>query len=706
MQIQNAIITGSFSYNGADLSNVTSSNAYSASLSSRTTNLESTSSVLVGASASFSSILSSVSSSQQQLSSSFLTLTASFNAVSASQQQISASYIALSASYNVFSGSASTRITVDSASLLQVSSSQQQISSSLLNVISIFATTGSNSFRANQSITGSLVVSSTITAQTLVVQTVTSSIVYSSGSNIFGCDLNSRQTFTGSVLITGSLTIAGASSATSYSGTTIYGSTAVCSPVGKFTSCIDAGYGYFTGANSTDVVSISAATAKLRFQPYSVSCESQILAEPIGGGSYSPLTFVGSIVKLFAYTGTEQIQLWTSNTERMRITCTGYVGIGTCTPTDKLHILGADNGITICSITANRPVLSFINGSCTMLKLSANATYGAIADNTGNDIMFFKNCNIGIGTSSPSGTGITLNVKGVIGNTTSMAIAESQDAGSMVSLYSGSGSGDHPSLIYLKDLRFGSGNKDTSAYVERMRITSCGKVGIIATDPKWLLEICCNTTATGGGGYPAISINNPNDAGYSAYYFHKGSTNMGALELSNATCHLFVNTLCTFAIQTSGTERMRITSTGVTKPYQPAFQVYACGDNQVITNSSVTKINFHLTRYDVGSNLISDAGRFRAPFCGRYLFTSQVRFDTSSGSSYMRLLFSLNGSTDNFTYGHVIAGPGGYSTNYQSLSISAVLNLAVGDCITVLGGLDTGTTNRHNESQFSGYFLG
>ena len=280
MQIQNAIITGSFSYNGADLSNVTSSNAYSASLSSRTTDLESTSSVLVGASASFSSILSSVSSSQQQLSSSFLTLTASFNAVSASQQQISASYIALSGSYNVFSGSASTRITANSSSIQQVSSSQQQISASLLNVIAIGATTGSNSFRANQSITGSLVVSSTITAQTLVVQTVTSSIVYSSGSNIFGCDLNNRQTFTGSVLITGSLTIAGASSATSYSaptiygstiacspigcfatscatsfiggtmsGTTIYGSTAVCSAVGKFSTCIDAGQGTFSNSN-------------------------------------------------------------------------------------------------------------------------------------------------------------------------------------------------------------------------------------------------------------------------------------------------------------------------------------------------------------------------------------------------------------------------------------------------------------------------
>lgn len=112
MQIHNAVITGSFSYNGADLSNVTSSNQSSASLSTRVTQIE-----------------------------------------------------------------------------------------------QVYATTGSNSFRATQSITGSLTVTGQITAQTLNVQQVTSSIVYSSGSNVFGCDLNSRQTFTGSVLMTGSLTV-------------------------------------------------------------------------------------------------------------------------------------------------------------------------------------------------------------------------------------------------------------------------------------------------------------------------------------------------------------------------------------------------------------------------------------------------------------------------------------------------------------------
>jgi hypothetical protein len=77
-------------------------------------------------------------------------------------------------------------------------------SSRTTQIEQVYATTGSNSFRATQSITGSLTVTGQIIAQSLNVQQVTSSIIYSSGSNVFGCDLNSRQTFTGSMFVTGS----------------------------------------------------------------------------------------------------------------------------------------------------------------------------------------------------------------------------------------------------------------------------------------------------------------------------------------------------------------------------------------------------------------------------------------------------------------------------------------------------------------------
>jgi hypothetical protein len=161
------------------------------------------------------------------------TLTSSFNAQTASFTAFTASLNAFSASVLTFTGSALTRL-----------GALESYTSSLNAKTASFATTGSNTFIGSQVVSGSIVQSGsftttgTIIAQTINVQTVTSSIVYSSGSNIFGNLLNNTQTFTGSVLVTGSLTIAGASSATSYNGATIFGSTIACSPIGCFaTSC-------------------------------------------------------------------------------------------------------------------------------------------------------------------------------------------------------------------------------------------------------------------------------------------------------------------------------------------------------------------------------------------------------------------------------------------------------------------------------------
>jgi hypothetical protein len=102
------------------------------------------------------------------------------------------------------------------------------VSTRVSQIESVYATTGSNSFRATQSITGSLTVTGQIIAQTLNVQQVTSSIIYSSGSNVFGCDINSRQVFTGSFYQTGSVAI--------FSNT-------VCVPVSHVSNNIQIGYG-------------------------------------------------------------------------------------------------------------------------------------------------------------------------------------------------------------------------------------------------------------------------------------------------------------------------------------------------------------------------------------------------------------------------------------------------------------------------------
>jgi hypothetical protein len=73
-----------------------------------------------------------------------------------------------------------------------------------------YATTGSNTFAGIQTVNSNLVVTGSITAQTLVVQTITSSVDFVTGSTRFGSSLStSTHQFTGSLLISGSLTSSG-----------------------------------------------------------------------------------------------------------------------------------------------------------------------------------------------------------------------------------------------------------------------------------------------------------------------------------------------------------------------------------------------------------------------------------------------------------------------------------------------------------------
>jgi len=73
----------------------------------------------------------------------------------------------------------------------------------------------SASYAQTSSYADTFTVAGTLTAQKLVVQTITSSIVYSSGSNVFGNSLSNTQSMTGSVGITGSLSVNGVLTGTS-----------------------------------------------------------------------------------------------------------------------------------------------------------------------------------------------------------------------------------------------------------------------------------------------------------------------------------------------------------------------------------------------------------------------------------------------------------------------------------------------------------
>jgi hypothetical protein len=401
---------------------ISGSNALSASFSLNSALLNGTGSVGFAT----TGALLEVSSSQQQISASLL--------------QVSASYIALSGSYNTFSGSASTRVT---------------------KIENNYATTGSNSFRADQSITGSLVVSSTITAQTLVVQTVTSSIVYSSGSNIFGSQLTNTQTFTGSIYQTGSIA--------AFAGSVGIGTTNPTSPLTlSSTSANLAFYNTFNNAqirnwaivmnyNNLGDMSflqstaqngnpVTAGTARLHLNydgNVGIGTTSPLtsltikstndngygLTRPSDGTVYHwklSTTETGSDSYTVAYNTYNNDAVFTTYagggtggniilrtgatsgtiTERMRINSSGSVGIGTTSPTSRLHIINNTDGF----------VGRFTGGAASTVTagIYANSTTGfaSIGVQSAHQFRIFtsdadrltvtSDGNIGIGTISPT----------------------------------------------------------------------------------------------------------------------------------------------------------------------------------------------------------------------------------------------------------------------------------------------------------------
>jgi hypothetical protein len=130
------------------------------------------------------------------------------NAISASHAE---SYL-LTSSFNTYSGTTNTLIgtlQTSTSSLNSFTSSATTRLNSIEGVSGSYATTGSNQFKNNQVITGSLTVTGFIDTQELRTTYISSSILYRSGSTKFGDELTDNHSFSGSLNISGSLNVSG-----------------------------------------------------------------------------------------------------------------------------------------------------------------------------------------------------------------------------------------------------------------------------------------------------------------------------------------------------------------------------------------------------------------------------------------------------------------------------------------------------------------
>jgi hypothetical protein len=254
----------------------------------------------------------------------------------------------------------------------------------------IFATTGSNTFVGSQTITGSIFGTGNLTingcitatgqivAQTINVQQVTSSIVYSCGSNIFGTSVSNTQQFTGSMLATGSLTLAGpmVGSSTACFGGNV--TTSGCVGIGTPTAAtplhiVTAGLptirltlGSEARCHNINGVNLGRDLQVLPFRHFSVQtgngiAEGQIVLNAyedfiVGtGASYtSRLTITPTGIACFACQVCAPVAIFT-----------GCVGIGTTSPCYKLDVrnasgVGAQTIVSVVNKTNDSNTGAFI----------------------------------------------------------------------------------------------------------------------------------------------------------------------------------------------------------------------------------------------------------------------------------------------------------------------------------------------------------
>jgi hypothetical protein len=213
MLIHSAEITGSVQFNNTDVSGITNVAGFATTASVdalvvKTGSYASTSSVneLQSKTGSYTS-----TSSFGGYTSSINTFTSSATTRLNTIESVTGSYASTSSVNNLQSVTGSYATTSSfgayTSSNDSTNTTQNTRLSTIESVTGSYASTGSNQFNGNQSISGSITSNGTITAQTLVVQTVTSSVEFITGSTKNGSLAENTHQFTGSVLMTGSLSV-------------------------------------------------------------------------------------------------------------------------------------------------------------------------------------------------------------------------------------------------------------------------------------------------------------------------------------------------------------------------------------------------------------------------------------------------------------------------------------------------------------------
>ena len=410
------------------------------------------------------------------------------------------------------------------------------------------------------------------------------------------------------------------------------------------------------------------------------------------------------------------LALGSNNNERIRISNTGNVGIGTSTPNknsiNRALTVNATTGTAMYELCVGDTTTTAyweFSGTDTSIINIGNG-FLRLGTNNAERVRITNGGNVGIGTTNPtsllqigsissSGVGTTspncITMDSTFGtNTIGTNFKFKLFEDSSLNRY---GLGVSSGLLEVVSGNGGSIALFTNGANERVRITSGGSVGIGTTSPSANLHI------SGSGTFVTQNIEN-SSAWYALYraksanapnYWQWGSWADGSYRLGRDGVADF----------------LLMNGNGVTQlPYQPHFK-YGIGSRTI---TSVTRFgtDFGFTvrtdRDAVDSSYFNKAnGRFTAPVAGVYIFGCTIMRDQNAGSGPVDFQVVKNepnpiSQSSASTYGRGYAGS--YTVSYEQLTIVVTVKMAANDyvCLDFSGNMSI----YDDDSWFYGYLLG
>ena len=163
-----------------------------------------------------------------------------------------------------------------------------------------------------------------------------------------------------------------------------------------------------------------------------------------------------------------------------------------------------------------------------------------------------------------------------------------------------------------------------------------------------------------------------------------------------------------------GTTALEIDSSGrVLTPARPAFKARRSVNLSLGGGSDTQNLIMDVADFDIGGGYNTSTGIYTVPKTGIYFFFINPRFDSMDASSYFRSLIyngSSSGQATSFTDGANILSSingDGHSSNYETRSVSGILQCTQGDTVRFLGGHNSDTSViLQQESQCGGFLVG